>query len=150
MVDGVNFEIKGNSIFFKIDLRVYPLSAVYSAGYVFIDKCYVLLDRLDPSILQIELNLIDFSSDKLDILRKEFSNELLKFSFHTQLSEKTADIQSQIVQSALNAGAGAVIIDESELEKELENIGDFEVDDPDGIAVPWDEKYGSDSDKKEE
>lgn len=148
MVKEVPYKIQDNSVFFEIDIRIYPLSSIYSAGYVFLDKCHIILDRLEESIVQVELNVSDSTPENLEVLRKDFYDELLKVSFHTKLSESTSAVHSQIVQSALSPATKVETDSDKELLKELEDIEKLDFEDSEDIAVPWEEKYGDKSSEK--
>jgi hypothetical protein len=43
------------SVSMTIDAELYPLQAVYGASYIFLDRCYVFLDR--PSAGQFRVTL---------------------------------------------------------------------------------------------
>lgn len=120
-----------------IDLSIYPLEAIYGAAYVFIERVYIFLDSRDDKKIEVCLRAKkqeDFSQEELE---GEFMNELLNYSLRLKLSESNKKIREQIVEQALFAGLGR---EKGILEKQAEKF-EFE-DDPLGIAVPWEDKYG--------
>ena len=40
--------ISDDHVSLVVDEAVYPIDAVYGAAYVFIDRCFVLIDRPEP------------------------------------------------------------------------------------------------------
>ena len=50
-------DLSEGSVTLTVDVAVYPLEAVYGAAYIFIDRCYVLLDC--PKADQVSVTLAD-------------------------------------------------------------------------------------------
>jgi His-Xaa-Ser system protein HxsD len=128
-----------------IDLKVYPLEAVYGAAYLFVDRVYIFLDTQEKDKLEVSLRAkeeVDFSPEKIE---GEFMNELLNYTLRLKLSDSNKKIREQIVEQALFAALGREegILKNNDQEQKFE----FE-DDPLGIAIPWEDKYGKD--KKDE
>jgi len=134
-----------NSVRLEVDSDVYSRDAVFGAAYVFIDRCYVWLDKATDGKLVVELKVRGGEDVTLDTLAGEFGNELLAQSTRAAVYEHNAELVQAIVNRALRgAGAGggstAPGIDLSELES-LE-LDDEPFDDPLGIAMSWEQKYG--------
>ena len=131
-----NFTInkKENNIVISINPKIYPLSVIYSAAYVFLDRAYILIDGDPEEEIIIKIMLKERGSD-LEILGKDFNNELLNYSAYAVQSEKNAAIRHLILQRAL-------FTNDSELEEQFKTESKEEsyIDDPEGIAVPWEEK----------
>jgi len=126
-----------------IDLKLYPLEAVYGAAYLFVDRVYIFLDTQEKDKLEVSLRAkeeVDFSPEKIE---GEFMNELLNYTLRLKLSDSNKKIREQIVEQALFAALGR----EEGILKNQEQKFEFE-DDPLGIAIPWEDKYGKD--KKDE
>lgn len=153
-----NLEIKKSEgkIIVKINPKIYPLDVVYSAAYVFLDKAYVLIDGDPKKEIIVELKPKDGKS--IDKLGDEFNNELLNYANYKKFSEKNKDIRTMIVQRAIVTNDPEIITEKSDdddldeetkkLLKELEQEDDDFLDDPQGIAIPWEEKYGKKSKKR--
>lgn len=137
-----------NRIVFKLSPHVYELDAILGTAYLFLDRAYVYLDRDD------EANIIaafkakkKMEKEELEKIAGEFQNELLSQTLRVRLARENQKIREQIVQLALYPG-GAAEATTAELDKELDEIlkeaeeADYE-NDPLGIAVPWEEKYGA-------
>ena len=124
-----------NTIKTELDTRVYPLEAIYGASYVFIDRVYVFLDSEKINKVTVFLkSKKNISKKQLENLKGEFLNELLNYTLRMNLAKTNKKIREYVVEQALFA---ATNIMEDNLQ---ENLG-YE-DDPLGIAIPWEEKYG--------
>ena len=132
-----NIEIneKEGSCFVSVNTRLYPLDVVYSAAYVFIDKAYIVLEG-DKNKLKVMLKPKDACD--LERLGSEFNNELLNYALHNKKNEKTKAVRDAIMQRALITNDPSIIDDDALFDEELDEI----FDDPEGIAIPWEEKYG--------
>jgi His-Xaa-Ser system protein HxsD len=128
----IKVDDKENKVEVAVNTRIYPLDVIYTAAYSFLDRAYILLDGNPESIITIELIPKSKNSD-LDILSKEFCNELLNYSFYKSQATKNASIRETIMQRALLT---------TEIPGEDVNINESQsIEDPEGIAVPWEEKY---------
>lgn len=156
---GFNLNEKDSSVVIKINSKVYPLHTIYSASYVFLDRCYIMLDGDPEKEILVELRLKKGSNLDLGILAKEFFNELLNYAFYEEQSRKNASLRDTLLRTALlsNLGAEEFGNDGKQIDgdvcnedwSEIEDIDDEDFDDPEGIAVPWEEKYGKSTDKKD-
>ena len=157
MAELSNLEIKKSEgkIIVKINPGIYPLDVVYSAAYVFLDRAYVLIDGDAKKEIIVELK--PKAGKSIDNLGNEFNNELLNYANYKKFSEKNKDIRTMIVQRAIVTNDPGLITPTSEddtldeetkkLLEELENEDDDFLDDPEGIAIPWEQKYGKKSKK---
>jgi His-Xaa-Ser system protein HxsD len=138
-----NMEIdkKKEVVSISINPKIFPLDVIYSAAYVFLDKAYVIIDGDPEEEIVIELKPKD-ASIELETLGREFNNELLNYSAYKVQSEKNASIRQLIIQRAL-------FTNDSELEKifNAESSDESYLDDPEGIAIPWEEKFGEKDEK---
>ena len=128
-------EEKDGSIILYINPELYPLDVIYSAAYVFLDRAYVRFDG-DPK-KEVLVKLKPKQQLDLENLGGEFGNELVNYAFYKIQGEKTKKIRNMIIERALITNDQELLID-----------GDY-IDDPEGIAVPWEEKYERDKDKTE-
>ena len=128
----VKHRIKNNTVEFCFNLKNYPLEAVYGAAYVFIDRAYLFLDSPSPKKISVSLKgKKKLSRKQLEALKGEFLNELLNYTVRVNLNKNNRKLREFIVSQALFS---AIKDDEK---------GSFTYeDDPLGIAVPWEEKYG--------
>ena len=128
------------SVSLAVDSELYPLQALYGAAYIFIDRCYVFIDRPEAGKYRVTLSAKE-SVEEAEALRAlvgEFANELLSCAWRHQV---TQDNRVAIETVTVQAIAGAMG------EPSLDDLADFDftdeaLDDPLGIAQSWEEKHG--------
>jgi His-Xaa-Ser system protein HxsD len=128
------------SVSMAIDSELYPLQALYGAAYIFLDRCYVFIDRPEAGKYRVTLTAKE-SVEEPEALRRlvgEFANELLSCAWRHQV---TQDNRVAIETVTVQAIAGAMG------EPSLDDLADFDftdeaLDDPLGIAQSWEEKHG--------
>lgn len=118
----------------SLDLSIYPKEAIMGTAYVFIDKVYVYLDIKEKGKIYVSLKNKDKDAD-IVVTEGEFMNELLNYVHRLNISKYNKKIRESMVERALYSSVGDNMFDDQD--------DDFE--DPLGIAVPWEEKYGNDS-----
>ncbi len=124
-----------------INPRIYPLDVIFSAAYVLLDKFYFFLDG-DPGS-RIEVSIMP-KAGNADAAEKEFLDQLVNYAFYKKQAEKNSVVRNAIIQRAL---AITEIPDQSKGNAESDGEGFEDVDadfieDPEGIAIPWEEKFG--------
>ncbi|MGB9707514.1 MAG: His-Xaa-Ser system protein HxsD [Microgenomates group bacterium] len=147
-----------------LETKIYPLEAIYLSAYNFIDKAYVFLDG-DPNdkiIIELKLkpDIKQFKNAKE--LEKEFMNELIHETLRYQISQENQVLREFIIGTALLGSLSQLkpseqffedverikkeIINEIEKNEEKsveENEENNEIfEDPLGIAIPWEQKFG--------
>ncbi len=133
--ESIKIDEKDNSVLIYVNPEIYPLDVIYSAAYVFLDSCYILLDGDSKREIIVKLNLKNkMKTGRLYEFGKEFFNELLSYAFYKSQAEKNFAIRQAILQSAL-------FTPEEDLKDTNDDSDDF-IEDPEGIAIPWEEKYG--------
>jgi His-Xaa-Ser system protein HxsD len=138
-------ETKGNllidrqqkTVRINVNPKLYPLDVIYSAAYVFLDKAYLLLEGDPNSKVTVELRAKGM--EDVEKMGREFMNELLNYVAYKKQSEKSKEIRQMIVQRALITNSSECEV----VEKEEDFFSEDYLDDPEGIAIPWDEKYGN-------
>jgi len=120
-----------------INPKIYPLEAVYAASYVFLDRAFIRLDG-DPK-KEIKVTL-EPKKDKPG-LDKEFLNELINYSDYSIRAKQTRGLREALMQKALLTN------DPGAIDDPFDALDDDYIDDPEGIAIPWEEKYGKDKPK---
>jgi His-Xaa-Ser system protein HxsD len=130
-----------------VDEEVYALDAVYGAAYVFIDRCYVMIDRPEAGRLRITLTPKQGGADEATLrqVAGELANELLACAWRHQLAVENRHVIETTTAQAIAGAMGP---------PSLEDLADFDFgeepfEDPLGIAVPWEEKYGKKKDSGE-
>ena len=129
-----NLDIKDDCVVLSVNPKVYPLEVVYSAAYVFLDRAYVLLDG-DPK-KEILVELKPKNREDLEILGRDFNNELVNYSDYKKRSENTRKIREILLQRALFTN-DPTTASNSNLGEEFEDVSDDDyIEDPEGIAIP--------------
>ena len=133
----VTHRATGDGIVLELDEALYPKDAIYGAAYIFIGRCWVLLDRPRPGRISVRLKP-KAAGVALDELAGEFENELLGQAWRRLLVEENRLLVETVTTRALAGAAGPPGLDEL-LDMDADEQAAF--DDPLGIAVSWEEKY---------
>lgn len=136
--DQVEAEFATRSVAVTLDESVYPLDAVYGASYTFIDRCYILLDRLPTGRIRVSLTpKKEASEEGLRAIFGELSNELLSCAWRSQIVRENRAVIEAVTMQALGGALGP---------PSLDDLKDFDFseepfEDPLGIGLSWEEKY---------
>ncbi|HAN31573.1 MAG TPA: hypothetical protein DCQ06_08235 [Myxococcales bacterium] len=138
-----SFDAENNTALLSLDSSVYTLDVLYGAAYALIDRAYVLLDKQSREGGKGSRFIVHLrgkrklNKDTIANLSGEFSNELLSQALRRKVVKQNGALIEEIVTQAIAGAAGAALPqDFAEEEDDL----DF-LDDPLGIAVPWEEKF---------
>jgi len=137
---------EGGKVTLRLDAGLYPLDVIYGASYVFIDRAYVLLGR-DGDTITVDFAAKEEGADEaaLRALAGDFSNELLSQALRRRITESNGPLLEAIVTAAL-AGASGTASPAAFLDDDEEDDDDLDfLDDPLGIAVPWEDKFTGDA-----
>lgn len=133
-----------NYVVLSLNPKIYPLDIIYSAAYVLMDKIFVVIDGDPKEEIIVELRPKDKKKD-LEELGRDFNNELLNYAVYKIQSEKSKEIKDTIVKRALLTNEKCVEEQDFEesIEEKPEEIDEEEsyIDDPLGIAKPWEETH---------
>lgn len=145
--DLVAVDLGAAAVSIRVDATLYPLDALYGASYIFLDRCYVLLDRPTPTEARVTLSWKKGEPPEgaLRTLVGEFANELLSCAWRSKINEESRAIIEGVTAQALGGAMGAPTLDD--LEKF--DFTDEAFEDPLGIALSWEEKYGKKKAAKE-
>ncbi len=129
------------SVTITIDASVYPIEAVYSAAYIFIDRCYVLIDRPREGVHAVTLasKSGDVIADALRAMVGEFANELLSQAWRLKIVEENRVLIETVTTQALAGAMGPPTLDDLA----SFDFSEESFDDPLGIAMSWEEKEKS-------
>jgi His-Xaa-Ser system protein HxsD len=120
------------------DETLYPKDAIYGAAYIFIDRCYVHLDRTSDGKIEVTLRPKAGVTITAEQASGEFQNEALGQAWRRQILDENRALVEMISQRALGGAAGPPGLDDL-LGLEATDATAFE--DPLGIAMSWEEKY---------
>ena len=102
-----------------VDLKVYPMQSIHSAGYVFMDRAHVRIEEEKKNLVAVWLKPKKETQD-LEKLALEFSDELLNYAHYFSSLKTNAENMKTLLQRALFS-ASPSIVKEAE-EKEIENL----------------------------
>lgn len=87
-----------------VDPKIYPLTTIYSAGYIFLDRAYIYIDKANKNKLAIWL----FPKSKKEPLKElgmQFCNELINYAHYFTSLEANAEAVKLLMQRALFSAA---------------------------------------------
>ncbi len=146
--DVIAWDEANGSVSMRVDASLYPLEAVYAAAYVFIDRCFVFLDKPEPEKIRVSLAAKKgvLEGEAVRDIVGEFANELLSCAWRAQIARENRSIIEAVTAQALSGARGAPSLDELE----AFDFSDETFEDPLGIAMSWEEKYAKKKDGKAE
>lgn len=132
-----------SAVQFHVDPAIYPLQAIYGAAYIFIDRCYVFLDRpQSPTAEAVRVTLTakgaQADAGALRALVGEFANELLSCAWRHQITQDNRVLLETVTMQAIAGAMGPPSLDDLA----SFDFSDQGFDDPLGIAMSWEEKHG--------
>ena len=136
----VAHDLGGAAVQLLVQEELYPLPAIYGAAYVFIDRCYVFLDRPGPTEVRVSLSPKTGQADPpaLRVLVGEFANELLSCAWRHQITAENRQLIEAVTTQALAGAMGPPSLDDLA----SFDFTDDAFEDPLGIAKSWEEKHG--------
>jgi len=102
-----------------LDPKIYTLSTIYSASYIFLDRVYIYLDKNKNGKIIVWF----FPKNKKEDLNKigmDFYNELLNYAHYFSSLKANAEVVKSLIQRALFSAAPS-LVQETE-EKEIEEL----------------------------
>jgi His-Xaa-Ser system protein HxsD len=133
-----------SGVVLSFDESLYPKDAVFGAAYTLLDRCFVHIDRNETKLL-VRLRAKPGVQVASDLLAGEFESEALAQSWRREIIRENQALIESVTSRALAGAAGAPGLDDL-LDEDLGDLGDA-FDDPLGIAVSWEDKYGKADDK---
>lgn len=131
------------SVMVSVNPKIYPLDVVMSAAYIFTNDNYVLLDGDPNDKIIVEIRPKD-KTVSVESLGRMFNNELINYATYAVQAIKNAKLRETILNRVLLTNSVQEI--DSPIEDPEDELCE---DDPEDIAIPWEEKYG-DKDPEEE
>src|SRR5512143_509658 len=128
----------------SLDVGLYPRDVLYAAAYVFLDRAYVLLDRDGSRYLVHLRGKQALDETTLRAMAGEFANELLAQALRQRVVRTNQRLIEDIASLAISGAAGGAVHGDEAALIDLQDPGDDGfLDDPLGIAVPWEAKKGA-------
>lgn len=138
-------DVASSTLTLSVDGDLYPREVVFAAAYVFLDRAYVVLDKIGARILVHLRGKQAIPETELRALGGEFENELLAQALRRRVVKANWKIIDTITSLAIGSAAGAPALvpagpsadpDADEGGDPVVDTLDF-LDDPLGIAKPW-------------
>ena len=127
--------IDDRSLGLQLSEELYPLDAIYGAAYLFVDRCYVFLDRPADKQVQVRFRAkSDATETDLEALAGEFCNEVLNQVVRLRVGESTRTLREYYLARAFFGDDTRASIDALLAELDSDELED----DPLEIQVPWD------------
>jgi His-Xaa-Ser system protein HxsD len=139
-------DVAANAATIQVQTSTYSADSIMGAAYVFIDRCFVWLDAAgeDGAFTVLLSGRDSLDEAALETLAGEFANELLAQALRERIADQNKALLETVVGRAIHGAIGPVSaepdFDLSELEA-LE-LDDEPFEDPLGIAMSWEDKYG--------
>lgn len=128
------FQLSEREISFDIDEDLYASDAIYSASYLFIDRCYVFLARPSERKVRVRLRSKGEQTEaEMEALAGEFANELLNSQLRFRIGRATAPIREHYMARAFFGREQNATIAELLAELDAEELAE----EPLEIPVPW-------------
>jgi len=133
-----------NTYEFEVNTKFYPQDAVYSVAYLLLDQYYIKLKsgKGDTIILQLTSEE-KLNKQKIDDLMRRIEQGLINQTLRLKIAKENKKLREYLLGKAL-LGAQFGAIEDSIPEESDE--ADY-VEDPLGIATPWEEKNKEDTKK---
>src|SRR5271166_3997323 len=88
--DVLGVDVAARSVAMRVDAKAYPVDAIYGAAYIFLDRCWVLLDRPDGGHVRVTLSWkADPTEGALQAAVDEFAEELVSCAWRAGLAQET-------------------------------------------------------------
>jgi len=129
----------------RLDPEHVPVEAVYGAAFCFIDRAWVFLDRSEGGTLLRLVPKRPLAAGELAQLSADLAQELEDHTLRARVRRDNAELLAAIHGDTFGAGGGSP--PESSGDDafgDLDDLSDLDfLDDPLGIATPWEESAGS-------
>lgn len=137
--ESVSADLAASAAAVTLDATAYPLEAVYGATYVFIDRCFVLIEKPSADKFRVTLSTKKPGADEAALrdLLGEFANELLSCAWRHAITKENRAFIEAVTMQAIGGAMGPASLDD---------LASFDFteepfEDPLGIAMSWEEKY---------
>ncbi len=137
----VEFSERPDGVSLSFLEAIYPKEAIFGAAYALIDRCYIHLER-DGDRFIVYLRPKQGVALNAQDVAGTFENEVLTQAWRRSVVEDNKSFLDLITSQLLLNAAGSSVATQSALGKQLDGTDADPFDDPLGIAVSWEEKYG--------
>jgi len=117
---------KENSVFLRINPKIYSLDVIFTVCYIFLEDNYIILDGNKEKEVIVQIKPKQSNKD-LERIAGDFFNQLATYSVYKNQLEQNSDIKNAIIQKVLLTNSTP-----------RENPNGLE-----DIKLPWEEKTSS-------
>lgn len=123
---------------FEIDTKFYPQDAIYSLAYLLLEKYYIKLKggKKNSIVLQLTSDK-ELSKSEVEELMRKIEQELINQTLRLRIAKENQKLREYVIGKALLGAQFGTVSNSSFDNKTIE---DDYIDDPLGIATPWEEQ----------
>ncbi|MBN3040062.1 MAG: hypothetical protein JW867_02950 [Candidatus Omnitrophica bacterium] len=107
------------SVKITLDENIYPLSTIYAASYVFLDRAYIYLDKNHKGKIVASF-FLKSKKESPERLKNDFCNELINYAHYFDSLKTNAEVVKALMQRALFSVSPSLADDAGK--KEVENL----------------------------
>ncbi|MBI4568040.1 MAG: hypothetical protein HY719_06540 [Planctomycetes bacterium] len=146
-LEQVTYDPAGGVATVTVRTGLYPLEAIFMAGYTLVGRCSLFLSPGADDEVRVQLRLREEPAGEaeLEAAVATLAAELLNQVLRLKIAERSARLREIVVARALygaESAEAAPTDQEPALPYDDETADDY-FDDPFGIAVPWEERFGA-------
>jgi His-Xaa-Ser system protein HxsD len=144
--DVLRVDTTARSVAMHVASASYPVGAIYGAAYLFLDRCWVFLDRPDEAHVRVTLSWRREPADGAQRAAvAEFAEELVSCAWRAEIAQETrALIEGATSRAHSGSAAGSAADGGPSLEALASyDFGEEALKDPLGLALKWEEKHAT-------
>ena len=128
--------VEERAVAFVISEDLYALDVIQGAAYLFIDRCYVWMERPADRAVRVVLRTKNSAAaEELEALAGEFSNELLNQALRKRIGETNGKLREFVMARAFFAADVPSTVDKLLAELDAEEMATDALE----ISVPWED-----------
>ena len=132
----LQYTLSDRTVSLNVDETLFALDAIYGAAYLFVDRCWLFLERPAEGTVSVHLKAKEDADEAvLEALAGEFANELLNQAIRIQITESTATLREYTMARAFFTTPVQSSIDALLAELDAEELEEDELE----ISVPWED-----------
>jgi len=120
-IDNLEINKSKNYVAISVNPRIYSMSMIFSAAYVFIDKAYVIVDGDPSERIVVQLKAKNRGID-LENLGRSFLTELVNYAFYHVQYLKNNTIREAIMKRAFLSHSAPSQDEDSQIQSEQPDL----------------------------
>jgi len=122
-----------------VDKNLYSLRSILGTAYIFLDRFYIFLDKIDEEKISIQIKAKNGGQEEASMV-DDFKNELINTSLRLKISEDNKNIREAIVSAALYGVSIEEKRGQGNKDDNRNNCRES-INDPQGICKTWEETH---------